>query len=427
MNAHLYNPPISYKSKYAPAAYPLLSLPILSAILNKAGIKTRVIDLEAMNKRPRDIAEPFPDIIGLTCMTANRQGVQDMISYLRTKRYSGRIVCGGIYATLYPDEVLGYGCDLVVTGECEGNIVQLLIEGAQGIKAGQPAPIEDIPVPDFMHHEPYITAYHGNMNIIGDRPGIAMWSRGCPNRCIFCENLIFKGHAVRFRPPQNVQASMENLTAYGIKNVFLYDDELVGVKQPDGWMREIADRIEPLGLRMISQGRCSRRFVTPELMADVRRTGIHTIFYGVESMSQPVLDAIKKGITIDDIYHTLEVTHEAGIKNGLYLQVGQYRETERDCKITYNHLRRLNRQGLIDYANVFVNTVMPGTELESIARHEGWYKPVPVGYRGMKDANNDTPWMSKKQIYHWRSEYLEACNSPNLWEHESAKKVCQYA
>lgn len=417
MKVHLYNPPISYKSEWAPAAYPLISLPILSAILNQAGIETMVFDMEAMHKRPRDIQRPFPDVIGLTCMTANRQGVMDMIECLIVSGFEGRIVCGGIYASVFPEEVLDYGCDLVVTGECEANIVDLIKSGATGIHKGIPTAIENIPVPDWDHHEPDITTYKGNMNIIGDTPGIAMWSRGCPGKCIFCENIIFKGSVVRVRPPCNIQQSMVNLYQRGISNVFLYDDDLVGVRHPEGWLHEIADRIEPLKMRMIAQGRCSARYITPEIMQDVKRAGVHTIFWGVESMSQDVLYAIRKGITVNDVYQSLRISKAAGVRNGLYLQIGQYKETEAEAKETARHLKALQGEGLIDYINVFVNTVMPGTELAEIAINEGWYQPIPHGYRSMKHAMKEgTPWMTRKQIHKWKREFETICGKPKLWD-----------
>jgi len=414
VKAHLYNPAIWYYSDDTPPSYPLMSLPILSALFNRAGINTMVYDMEAMHLFPVDAFKPYPDIIGITCMTVNRIGVFNLIKHLRKDGFTGRIICGGIYATLNPQEVLGWGADLVVTGECEGNIVELVKSGTTGIHAGQPMDIDLIPSPDWLDHLPNITMYHGNMNIIGEMPGIAMWSRGCPYKCIFCENILFNGQPTRYRSPDLIRDDMLKLRSFGISNVFLYDDELVGTKQPEGWMDAIADRIGGMNFRMIAQGRCSSKHITDDLMRAVKRAGVHTIFWGVESLSPNVLKAIKKGITIEDVYHTLEVSKRAGIKNGLYMQIGQYKEGPDEARETAGHLRRLC--WCVDYMNVFVTGVMPGTELERIAKREEWYVPLPNGYRSMKHSQKQgTPWLTRGEIRKWMREYKRTCNTPRLW------------
>lgn len=411
MNILLYNPPIFQYSSWHGAQLPILSLPMIAAMLNAAGHNARVIDMEALGMRIDQISYNA-DVIGLTSMTTNRKAVQEIIRLLRERGYEGMVMVGGVYATLYPEEVLGWGADLVVTGECEGNIVELL--NSRGIHAGKSLPIEQIPIPDWAHYEPNTISYHGNMKILADKPGITMWSRGCPYRCIFCENIIFQGRPTRYRPPQNIEQEMRQLKERGHRDIFIYDDELLGTKIPDGWMADIADRVGGLGLNMLTQGRCSKKFVTPDVMKEAKRAGINTVFWGVESLSQRVLDAIKKHITDEDVWRTLEAAKIAGIRNGLYVQVGQYQEDEKDLRITEQALKSLYRNGLVDYMNVFVTNVMPGTELHQLAIEEGWYQPLPDGWREMKKAIFDTPWLSKEKITTWRGRYRAACPTPAL-------------
>ena len=387
-------------------AFPVLGLPILAAVLNKAGHKAEVVDLGAAKKQMKDYPVNSYNIIGFTSLTSNQKGVVESISQLRYMGYKGLVACGGIYATLYPGKMLDWGADLVVTGECEGNITNLFESGATEIQAGKQVSIENIPIPDWEHHTPNITTYSGTVSIIRPKPGITMWTRGCPYSCIFCENKIFNHRPTRYRPPENIAEEMAYLYHKGFHNVFIYDDETVGSKMPDGWMKETADFIHDYNFNLVTQGRCSEKYITDDLMKDAKRAGINTIFWGVESMSQKVLDAMKKHTTIDDITHTLKTARAAGIKNALYFQIGNYLETCEDARETRNMIAKLYKAGLIDYINVFITQVKPGTELGRLAMAEGWYREPPDGWNQMKKVmNGGTPWMNTSEIYYWKRQY----------------------
>ena len=176
----------------------------------------------------------------------------------------------------------------------------------------------------------------------------------------------------------------------------------------DGWMADVADRIAPYKFQMVTQGRCSRKYVTPETIADIKRSGIHTIFWGVESFSPKVLKAINKHTEPEDIWHTLRVTKEAGVKNGVFTMIGNYQETEDDLRITTEALGKAYRDGLIDFRQTTVTTVMEGTELERIQKREGWYIEPTFAGRDLRKAVG-TPWLTARQIEYWQRKIYEAC------------------
>lgn len=394
---------------------PTLGLPILASVLNKAGHHTEVVDLEALMITPQKLQEAFrmqssrwPDVVGFSALNVGAQGMKDCITFLRGVGFKGRIIAGGAFASHAPEQVREWGADLVVTGECEGNIVELLENAVTGITAGVPTSIENIPSPDWDHFTPDITTYSGNMALMRPNPGIAMWTRGCPYNCIFCSNVIFMHRRTRYRPPANIEIDMADLHKRGSKRIYVYDDELVGTKIPDGWMGEIADRIGGMDFQMITQGRCSQRFVTAELMKDVRRTGIKTIFWGVESFSPKVLDAMKKHTKPDDIWHTLRIAKEAGIDNGLFIMIGNYLEDDSDAAMTAEGLKRAYQEGLVDYRQSTVCTVMEGTQLEAIQKREGWYVEPNFAGRDLRKAYG-TPWLSAERIDYWQRIFNEVC------------------
>ena len=237
-----------------------------------------------------------------------------------------------------------------------------------------------------------------------------MWTRGCPYNCIFCSDIVFGHQATRYRPPANIEVEMADLKRRGCKNIFVYDDELVGGKMPDDWMADIADRVGPMGFSWVTQGRCSRKNITLKLMRDLKRAGCRAVFWGVESFSLKILKAIRKATKPEDIWHTLRTAHEADIENGIFTMVGNYQETEADLQITVDEMGKAYNEGLIQYRQTTVCTPMPGTELARLAQAEGWYVEAPNGGRQtMQVTGNGTLWLSRAQIEKWQRKFEEAC------------------
>jgi radical SAM superfamily enzyme YgiQ (UPF0313 family) len=393
---------------------PPLNLPIIAALLGQAGHYAEVIDLEALAVSPDQLEAAYrkqkaswPDAIGITAMTITSKGMMQTIQALRAAGYDGQIVAGGIFPTENAQTCLDWGADLVITGECEGNVVELFESGARGIRAGTRMDIDKIPSPDWKHHNPPIGQYNGNTALISPHPGIAMWSRGCPYNCVFCSDNLFNNQAIRYRPPAMIEAEMRELKARGCENVYVYDDELVGTKLPRGWIEDIADRIENLKLPWITQGHCSHLNITPVVMSHVKRAGCKVIFWGLESMSDPVLKNIGKIIHETDIWHTLRVSHEAGIENAIFTMVGNYKETVADLEHTYHALKQAYKEGIVQYRQTTVCTGMPGTPLEKLMKAEGWWVEPPEYGPQMAQVYSATPWLTKEEIIYWANKLAE--------------------
>lgn len=411
----LLNPPVHHYAGIQYRMNPPLGLPILSAVLRRAGHTCEVTDLEALGVGPDRLRavwaaqrDRWPDVVGITALTSSARGMRDTIQALRGAGYGGRIVVGGVHATLAPDDCLASGADLVVTGECDANIVSLLEREEVGIQVGIAPAIADVPLPDWDHHNPAPSAYAGNYPMLTNPQSISMWSRGCPFNCVFCGNIVMHG-ATRYRPPAHIHAEMVDLKARHINSVFVYDDELVGTRHPVGWMADIADRIGELGIEWKGQGRCSERFTTLEVLRDCRRAGCRVMMWGIESFSPRVLKAVRKATTPAGIWTTLRRSKEAGIRNWAFTMVGNIEETEDDLAETARCLAAAYREGLIDYRQTTVVTALPGTELERMQKHGGWYTQPPDTGAQMHQVFTDTPWLKADRIQYWLRKFDEVC------------------
>ena len=413
MKVAFYNPPVHHYGGGHYILNPPLGLPILAAVLEAAGHEAGVYDLEALKITPQKLGERFaaqpdkwPDAVGFTATTHSARGAKECINELLNAGYHGRILVGGPHVTAtwdYALEAIDWGADTIVRFECEGNIVEILEDNIDGIVEGFEMPIDDIPSPNWLHHSPLPTQYDGNLPKIGHPEGIAMWSRGCPHNCTFCGNPVFGHSKIRYRSPDNVFKDMKELALLGVRSVFVYDDELVGHggKQNE-WLPQVCERIKPLNLTWKCQGRCSARNVKQDVLQAMADAGCKAIMWGVESFSNRVLADMKKGTVEEDIWHTLMASRAAGIGNWVFLMVGNYGETVADLEHTEAQLERATKAGLVQWRQVTVCTPVPGTELYRKASEEGWLVEAPQSGPQMNQAYARTPWLSKREMRHWK-------------------------
>ena len=85
------------------------------------------------------------------------------------------------------------------------------------------------------------------------------------------------------------------------------------------------------------QSRCD--LMTRETVADLKRAGCCEVWMGAESGSQRILDAMEKGIQVQQIYQARENLRRHEIRAGLFLQFGYPGETGRTSKPTIRMVR----------------------------------------------------------------------------------------
>ena len=417
MRAVLLNPPVSYYTGINLRLNPTLALPYISAMLKSKGHRVAIVDMEALEMNLSSVQgildrfSTFPDAIGITALSASARGAEETIKELRRCGYKNRIIVGGVYASLYPEKVLGWeGVNTVVTGECEGNVVSIFEEEVDGIIEGVPvSSLADLPLPDFSTHIPSFDHYHGNPPFLLHPEAIAMWSRGCPHRCIYCGNKVFGHQRTRFRPPPSIQKEVEMHTRGGIKSLFVYDDELAGIRTPKGWIEELSERLSSSSMVWKCQGRCSAKHVTYETMKRFYSMGCRAVMWGVETFSQNTLNNIKKDATVEDIWATLRASKEAGIFNWVFTMIGNYGETEEDVILTLKGLEKAYKEGLIDYRQTTVATALPDTELERLQKSEGWYQEPPEKGPLMYQTYHSTPWLTANKIDYYLRMFNSVC------------------
>lgn len=119
------------------------------------------------------------------------------------------------------------------------------------------------------------------------------------------------GKKFRSRSPENVVDEMEELVyKYGVRNIsFLGDIFMLNKRRAPAIADEIKNR--NIDLSFVTSSRVDT--VNRELLEHLKSACMSTLYCGVESGSQRVLDLMGKGITLKRAEDAMKVTKKCGI------------------------------------------------------------------------------------------------------------------
>lgn len=325
--------------------------PPLGLLYNAAVLRENhdvwVLDFDALkynwNQIEQRIKEENPDILGLSCSTVTYENMKKLVSIAKRAVPGVKIMIGGPEVTSYPQRSLEEtNADCAVRGESElviEKVVDDLLEGKKpGVINGNIVEdLDSVPFPSIDLLEPNLTVYLGNMPRHRSPESMMLWSRGCPYNCFFCSDSVYGHRKPIYRSPENIVAEIKRLKNLGIKEIFIYDDDLIGVtKKHTKWLEDVCSLIIKEKLNKIlykCQGRCSDN-VTLDTLRLMKKAGFKCVMWGCESGSSRVLKNIRKGTTVSQIVNTIKLCKKAKIEAWMFLMVGNYTETVKDARET---------------------------------------------------------------------------------------------
>ena len=321
------------------------------------------------------------------CLLRMRAAALEMIALARARRVP--TIVAGSDATDHPDIYLDAGAACVVIGEGEATLDEVLAtghgldparlnqvhglcyRGADGAvtRTGPREPIRDLdrlPMPawDLVDVERYRAIWrrhHGyhSMNLVT--------TRGCPYHCNWCAKPIY-GQRYAVRAPEHVVSEMAWLKrAYAPDHLWIADD-IFGLKP--GWVEEFGRLTKERDARIPFKCLMRADQVTPRVAAALGNAACRTVWIGAESGSQKILDAMEKGIKVEQIVEASRALHEAGIEVGLFLQFGYPGELREDIQRTLDMMRACRP----DDIGVSISYPLPGTRFYDRVRAELGHK-----------------------------------------------------
>lgn len=396
-------------------AYPPLGLGYIASALEKAGHTVKIIDAQSAQYNKHDILKEVKEFnseaFGISSVTANSKSACEIINYIK-KELNIFTFMGGAHSTCFSDLIYQEGtlADCLVIGEGERTIIEVinsinnknkwkeidgicfLDENKKIIKTNKrildlDLDLIDPPARHLFNND----LYHPIPNLYRQLPATNMiTSRGCPyGRCAFCYEAGKMGHKYRRHSPERIIREIENLAKdWGIKEIAFWDDNFIVNKD---WVSKFCNLLKTKKLN-ISWSCYSRvDMVSKEILETIADAGCWSIFYGLESGVQDLLDIVDKGITLEQSRRAIQWTHEAGIETRGSFMLALPGENPQKAKQTIKFAIDLNldsAQFLATYpefgTKLYDKAMLAGKFLEYKGRHGVTY--VPSGYKNADEV-----------------------------------------
>ena len=239
--------------------YPPLGLLCLSAYLKRQGFDGEVFDstFSSLTAFEARLERDEPPVVGIYGNLLTRRTVVEMT---RMARASGaRVVLGGPEPASYAAEYLEHGADVIVAGEGELTLAELLprltgdvsssLHDVRGIAyrdttgavvRTEPRPqiesLDTLPFPDrgAIDIDAYLRVWrthHGRGSVS------LITARGCPYTCTWCSHGVF-GHTHRRRSPANVADELEQIVDRYAPDMVWYADDVFTINHR--WLERYA-------------------------------------------------------------------------------------------------------------------------------------------------------------------------------------------
>ena len=363
---------------------------ILSA-LRELGIEPDILDLQLHKFNPSEFSSMLKretyDVICYGFLFNSYQLAQQISQLTQAHSPNSRLIIGGSAPTASPEFCLrSLQANYAVIGEADDTIKEVInaICGNQRLDTikgicywlnGKPtltAPrqacrnIDELPFPayDRFDMQTYLRAAipPGHRH---NRYATVLTSRGCPYQCNFC----FHTGGFRFRSAGNVIEELEWLVRnYQVDFVYFIDDVFMFSKKR---VEELCDAILKSGLTFHFKIKARVNLVDAEMLATLKRAGCVSIFYGIESADQGILDYMNKKNTVEQILNAIRLTQEAGILVHTSGMLGQPPETVETAEKTIALMAELN-DGHENHPRVLCAlTPYPGSEVYHYAVRQG--------------------------------------------------------
>lgn len=361
---------------------PPLNLMYLAAVLEKAGFYVKIIDANLYNISPREIVNIVkrlkPDIIGLTAATATIKTALRYVSEIKKNLSHVFTIIGGPHTTFLPIETLSMSKDLdaVAIGEGEETLLELA-ESYEKNEPNWPANVKGIayrtkndeikitPMRPFIKDldsipfpARHLVPFNEYKLFNKDSPiGSMITSRGCVFACNYCSSSHLMGRMFRARTPKNVVDEIEELVyKYNVQTIEFIDDIFtLNKKRALEIAKEIRSR--KLDINFVASSRVDT--INRELLLELKKAGLSTIYYGVESGSERVLKLMNKRITLSQAEKAVNNAKKVGVSTLASFILGYPGETINEMEMTIRFSIKLDP----DYVQYSILTPYPGTPI----------------------------------------------------------------
>jgi anaerobic magnesium-protoporphyrin IX monomethyl ester cyclase len=338
--------------------YPPLGILYICSHLRQKGVAAEVFDSTFSSR-----AELFallrkgpPSIVGIYANLMTRPNVVDILQV--AKEAGWKTVVGGPEPGAYVNEYLAAGADVVVLGEGELTLEELVpalknsaanlhqvdgiaflaVDGSV-VRTNPRQQIKDIdaqpwPARDAIDVAQYVEVWrkHHGMGSVS-----LITARGCPYHCRWCSHEVF-GKTHRRRKPSSVADELEWLVDRYHPDMGWMADDVFTIHH--GWLFDYAGELKRRGLKLPFECISRADRLNPKVVDTLAEMGCFRVWIGSESGSQRILDAMERGVTVEQVQQAVALCRSAGIQSGMFLMWGYEGEELTDIEATVDHVKR---------------------------------------------------------------------------------------
>jgi radical SAM superfamily enzyme YgiQ (UPF0313 family) len=339
--------------------YPPLGLLYLSAYLKSRGHGVEVFD-STFGERAALTAEleRHPGgVLGIYTNLMTRHSVLEILTAAQACGWT--VILGGPESANYCDEYLAAGAAVIVLGEGELTLDELLhalprkgahaLHDVRGIafrdgtgavvRTGARPKVPDLdalPLPDraAIDLDRYVQVWRhhhgaGSVNLIT--------ARGCPYKCTWCSHAVY-GYSHRRRSPAKVAEEVAGIIERYRPDQLWYADDVFTISHP--WLERYAQEMRGRGLHVPFETITrADRLQSERAAADLAELGCYRVWIGSESGSQRILDAMQRDVTVAEVHRAVELARRHGIQVGMFLMWGYEGEELEDIAATVELVR----------------------------------------------------------------------------------------
>ena len=339
--------------------YVPLGILYICAYLRAKGFDVDVFDttFSTMDELKRRLHSERPSTLGIYANLMTRKRVLEILEIAHMAGW--KTVVGGPEPGAYIREYLEAGADVVVLGEGETTVEELLPvlksngtpelkkvcgiafldESGQLVQTNPRALVLDLdslpwPARDKVNIQRYVQTWrdaHGQGSLS------FITARGCPYHCRWCSHQVFGKTHRRRKPAAVVDEVAWLLETYHPDMVWIADDVFT---IHHGWLRAYAAEMRKRGLHIPFECITRADRLNAEAADLLAELGCFRVWIGSESGSQRILDAMERGVTVAQVQSAVSLCKDRGIQTGMFLMWGYEGEDLQDIEATIEHVKR---------------------------------------------------------------------------------------
>ncbi len=337
--------------------YPTLGILYISSYLKQKGFAVQVFD--STFQTPADFSNwldvHHPAIVGIYVNLMTKLNALALIT--ECKRKGSIVVVGGPEVPFYGEEFLKHGADVAVIGEGELTLEELIphlqkhgannLHQIRGIlfreseevfvRTPERELISDLdvmpdPDRDAININQYLDVWrkHHGMGSVS-----LICARGCPFTCTWCSRSVF-GETHRRRSPAHVVDEMAMLIERYSPDMLWFADDVFTINHR--WFNQFYDEMRRRGITIPFECISRADRLNDDILEKMATIGCSRIWYGSESGSQRILDAMQRRVKVEQIRDVTRTAQRFGIQAGLFVMLGYPGEEISDIDATIDHL-----------------------------------------------------------------------------------------